>query len=170
MSLGRRDRSTYLLIIFKKWSTSVKILYFIAEPHDYFTQRFSNLHNDAPRPKVTSSAPHTQSPPVDHADEWCLKYLSVFYILSLSEVFDEDANGLISVREVNAFTSAILPGLSVPQALAYWAAGEYFGHCRQVELGAFTSAKVGEWIANITTHELNKSCTAWFMRKQTYCR
>ncbi|KAG1788873.1 uncharacterized protein HD556DRAFT_1311787 [Suillus plorans] len=72
---------------------------------------------------MTSSTPHTQSPPVDHADEWCLKYLSVFYILSLSEVFDEDANGLISVREVNAFTSAILPGLSVPQALAYWAAG-----------------------------------------------
>ncbi|KAG1784885.1 uncharacterized protein HD556DRAFT_1461166 [Suillus plorans] len=28
-----------------------------------------------------------------------------------------------SVREVNAFTSAILLGLSVPQALAYWAAG-----------------------------------------------
>ncbi|KAG1789590.1 uncharacterized protein HD556DRAFT_1446814 [Suillus plorans] len=121
----RRVKDPHLQFIWKemKWSTSVKILYFIAELHDYFTQRFSNLHGDAPRPKLTSSAPHTQSPPVDPADEWCLKYLSVFYISSLSEVFDEDANGLISVREVNAFTSAILPGLSVPQALAYWAAG-----------------------------------------------
>ncbi|KAG1890672.1 uncharacterized protein F5891DRAFT_1070787, partial [Suillus fuscotomentosus] len=101
----KRVKGPHLQFIWKEM-----ILYFIAELHDYFTQRFSNLHNDAPRPK-------------DHADEWCLKYLSVFYILSLSEVFDEDANGLISVREVNAFTSAILPGLIVPQALAYWAAG-----------------------------------------------
>ncbi|KAG1840307.1 hypothetical protein C8R48DRAFT_740643, partial [Suillus tomentosus] len=121
----KRVKDPHLQFIWKemKWSTSVKILYFIAELHDYFTQRFSNLHNDTPRPKVTSSTPHTQSPPVDPTDEWCLKYLSVFYISSLSEVFDEDANGLISVREVNTFTSAILPGLSVPQALAYWAAG-----------------------------------------------
>ncbi|KAG1792242.1 hypothetical protein EV424DRAFT_1609382 [Suillus variegatus] len=120
----KRVKDPHLRFIWKEMACLwAGILYFIAEPHDYFTQRFSNLHNDAPRPKVTSSAPHTQSPPVDHADEWCLKYLSVFYILSLSEVFDEDANGLISVREVNAFTSAILPGLSVPQALAYWAAG-----------------------------------------------
>ncbi|KAG1762414.1 hypothetical protein EDD22DRAFT_847097 [Suillus occidentalis] len=47
-------------------------------------------------------------PPVDPADKWCLKYLTVFYLPSLSESFDNDANGL---------------GWTLIQALAYWAAG-----------------------------------------------
>ncbi|KAG1807304.1 uncharacterized protein BJ212DRAFT_757953 [Suillus subaureus] len=62
-------------------------------------------------------------PAVDPADKWCLKYLSVFYVPRLSEGFDGDANGLVSVREVNAFTSAIPLGWTLPKALAYWAAG-----------------------------------------------
>ncbi|KAG1897694.1 uncharacterized protein F5891DRAFT_514315 [Suillus fuscotomentosus] len=120
-----RVKDPHLQFIWKemKWSTSVKTLYFIAELHDYFTHRFSQLHREAPRPQVTSSVHRAESPPIDTADEWCLKYLSVFYTSSLSEIFDDDANGLVSVREVNAFTSAILPGLSLLQALAYWAAG-----------------------------------------------
>ncbi|KAG1786678.1 uncharacterized protein HD556DRAFT_1017289 [Suillus plorans] len=62
-------------------------------------------------------------PTVDPADEWCLKYLTVFYLPSLSESFDDDANGLVSIREVNAFTSMIPKGWSLLQALAYRAAG-----------------------------------------------
>jgi hypothetical protein len=63
-------------------------------------------------------------PTIELADKWCLKYLSVFYVPSLSEGFDGDANGLVSVREVNAFTSAIPLGWTLPKALAYWAAGK----------------------------------------------
>ncbi|KAG2055018.1 hypothetical protein BDR06DRAFT_353939 [Suillus hirtellus] len=66
---------------------------------------------------------HQELPTVDPADKWCLKYLSVFYVPSLSEGFDGDANGLVSIREVNAFTSAMPSGWTLPQALAYWAAG-----------------------------------------------
>ncbi|KIK36263.1 hypothetical protein CY34DRAFT_16505 [Suillus luteus UH-Slu-Lm8-n1] len=62
-------------------------------------------------------------PNVDPADKWCLKYLSVFYVPSLSEGFDGDANGLVSIREVNNFTSAMPLGWTLPKALAYWAAG-----------------------------------------------
>ncbi|KAG2340096.1 hypothetical protein BDR05DRAFT_562246 [Suillus weaverae] len=62
-------------------------------------------------------------PTIDPADKWCLKYLTVFYVPSLSESFDNDANGLVSIREVNAFTSVIPQGWSLLQALAYWAAG-----------------------------------------------
>jgi hypothetical protein len=174
-----------VLIITKKWTTSVKTLYFMAELHDYYTNRFSRLHHDVARPQVTSGtsslvvrvpsptptttsdsegeelstvdrAYHTEPPPIDPADKWCLKYLTVFYIPSLSESFDSDANGLVSVWEINAFTSAMPSGWSLPQALAYGAAGEDQSH-RQVDLAVFTSAKVGEWIANITTRELNRS-------------
>jgi hypothetical protein len=65
-------------------------------------------------------------PPVDPAHKWCLKYLTVFYVPSLSESFDNDANGLVSIREVNTFTSAIPQGWTLIQALAYWAAGEVY--------------------------------------------
>jgi hypothetical protein len=151
MSLCVHEQS--ILIVTKKWTTSVKTLYFMAELHDYYTNRFSRLDHDAPRPQATSGtsslvarvpsptptatsdsegealstvdpADHTEPPPIDPADKWCLKYLTVFYIPSLSESFDGDANGLVSVREINAFTSAIPSGWSLPQALAYWAAGE----------------------------------------------
>jgi hypothetical protein len=72
--------------------------------------------------KAVDSAYHGL-PTIDPADKWCLKYLSVFYVPSLSEGFDGDANGLVSVREVNTFTSAIPLGWTLPKALAYWAAG-----------------------------------------------
>ncbi|KAG2036663.1 hypothetical protein BDR03DRAFT_921102 [Suillus americanus] len=77
-------------------------------------------------------------PIVDPADKWCLKYLSVFYVPSLSEGFDGDANGLVSIREVNTFTAAIPLGWTLPKALAYWAAGwrvdsqHYHGRIEQV--------------------------------------
>ncbi|KAG1736416.1 uncharacterized protein EDB91DRAFT_1292002 [Suillus paluster] len=138
-----------------KWTTSVKALYFIVELYDYYVNRFSHLHYDAPCPQVTSNASslmvqfpsptptvsvtldsegedheipavdpaYHELPAVDPADKWCLKYLSIFYVPSLLESFDGDANGLVSIREVNAFTSAIPSGWSLLQALAYWAAG-----------------------------------------------
>jgi hypothetical protein len=65
-------------------------------------------------------------PAINRADEWCLKYLTVLYVPSLSEGFDGDANSLVSIREVNGFTSAKPSDWSLLQALAYWAAGE---HC-----------------------------------------
>jgi hypothetical protein len=93
-------------------------------------------------------------PTVDPADKWCLKYLSVFYVPSLCEGFDGDANGLVSIREVNNFTSAMPLGWTLPKALAYWAGGK---DCfRQVE-PVLMSVKAGEWIANTIIHELNRS-------------
>lgn len=149
----RRVKDAHLQYIWKemKWKTSVKTLYFTAELHDYFMHRFSHQHHNAPQPQATSdtsesslvvrapspapsdatcdserestTAYRAEPPPIDPADKWCLKYLSVFYIPSLSEGFDSDANGLVSIMEVNAFTSAMPSGWSLPQALAYWAAG-----------------------------------------------
>ncbi|KAG1738408.1 uncharacterized protein EDB91DRAFT_1138627 [Suillus paluster] len=128
-----------------KWSTSVKTLYFIAELYDYYVDRFARIRHDAPPAqaisggsslvlRVPSPTPTVsvtsdsegedhELPIVNLADKWCLKYLTAFYVPSLSEGFDGDANGLVSIREVNAFTSTIPSGWSLPQALAYWAAG-----------------------------------------------
>ncbi|KAG1885952.1 hypothetical protein F4604DRAFT_1723791 [Suillus subluteus] len=128
-----------------KWPTSVKTLYFIAELHDYYANHFSRLRRGAVFPHATSCDPslvvqiapssptgsvmpnsegeHHKHPTINPADKWCLKYLTVFYLPSLSESFDVDANGLVSIREVNDFTSMIPQGWSLLQALAYWAAG-----------------------------------------------
>ncbi|KAG1753123.1 hypothetical protein EDD22DRAFT_230875 [Suillus occidentalis] len=145
----RRVKDPHLRYIWKelKWTTSVKTLYFIAELHDYYMNRFSRLRHDAPPPEAASDAPtlalrvpsatppisvmsdsdgedrellavdpaYHELPNVDPADKWCLKYLSVFYVPSLSEGFDGDANGLVSIREA------------------------------------------GDWIANTIIHELNRS-------------
>ncbi|KAG1736414.1 uncharacterized protein EDB91DRAFT_1250037 [Suillus paluster] len=153
----RRVKDPHLRYIWKemKWTTSVKTLYFIAELHDYYVNRFSRLRHDAPPAQETSEASslilrvpsptptvsvasdsegedrdlqavdsaYRELPTVDLADKWCLKYLSVFYVPSLSEGFDGDANGLVSIREVNSFTSTTPSGWSLPQTLAYWAAG-----------------------------------------------
>ncbi|KAG2142763.1 uncharacterized protein EDB93DRAFT_603411 [Suillus bovinus] len=153
----RRVKDPNLRYIWKemKWTTSVKTLYFIAELHDYYVNRFSRLrHNTSPPEAVSDASPlvlrvpsptptvsvmsdsegedrdlpvvdpsYQELPTIDPADKWCLKYLSVFYVPSLSEGFDGDANGLVSIREVNAFTSAMPFGWTLPQALAYWAAG-----------------------------------------------
>lgn len=184
----RRVKDPHLRYIWKemKWTTSVKTLYFIAELHDYYMNRFSRLHHDAPPPEAASDASslvlripsptptvsvmsdsegedhelptvgpaYHELPTVDPADKWCLKYLSVFYVPSLSEGFDGDANGLVSVREVNNFTSAMPLGWTLPQALAYWAAGKNC-YC-QVE-SVLMSVEAGEWIANSIIHGLNKS-------------
>ncbi|KAG2142766.1 uncharacterized protein EDB93DRAFT_1088797 [Suillus bovinus] len=129
-----RVKDLHLQYIWKemKWTTSVKTLYFIAELHDYYMQGFSYLYQDAtalsdPEKEALSKDDDKyviKPPPIDPADEWCLRYLSVFYIPSLSDGFDDDANGLVSIREVNAFTSAIPSGWSLAQGLAYCAAGE----------------------------------------------
>ncbi|KAG1762169.1 hypothetical protein EDD22DRAFT_823696 [Suillus occidentalis] len=153
----RRVKDPHLRYIWKemKWTTSVKTLYFIAELHDYYMNRFTHLRRDAPPPEAVSDASslvlrvpsptptvsvmsdsegedrelpavdpaYHELPTVNPADRWCLKYLSVFYVPSLSEGFDGDANGLVSVREVNTFTSAMPLGWTLPKALAYWAAG-----------------------------------------------
>ena len=113
--------------------------------------RFSNLHRDASRTHVTS-APHLvvplspdyasdsdsevgdKLPEIDPGDEWCLKYLAVLYAPSLSEAFDSDANRLVSIREVNAFTATIPSDWSLLQALAYWAAGENRRHDESIVL------------------------------------
>ncbi|KAG1736403.1 uncharacterized protein EDB91DRAFT_1142299 [Suillus paluster] len=148
----RRVKDPHLRYI---WKEMFKTLYFIAELHDYYVNRFSRLRHDAPPAQETSEASslilrvpsptptvsvasdsegedrdlqavdsaYRELPTVDLADKWCLKYLSVFYVPSLSEGFDGDANGLVSIREVNSFTSTTPSGWSLPQTLAYWAAG-----------------------------------------------
>jgi hypothetical protein len=72
-------------------------------------------------------------------DEWALEYITLSRVQPLLEAFDDDASTLVSVSEVNAFSSArpknwryVLSihepciadsSSSLPKWMAYWAAG-----------------------------------------------
>ncbi|KAG1743666.1 uncharacterized protein EDB91DRAFT_1274269 [Suillus paluster] len=129
-----------------KWTTNVKVLYFIAELYDYYVNRFSHRRHDALRPQVTSDASslmvqfpsptptvsvtsdsegedheipavdpaYHELPAVDPADKWCLKYLSIFYVPSLSEGFNGNANSLAGVCRKHLRT-----GLQILDSMIY---------------------------------------------------
>ncbi|KAB5594800.1 hypothetical protein CTheo_1779 [Ceratobasidium theobromae] len=68
-----------------------------------------------------------------HPDAWTLNYLSrVIFYPAIADAIDEDSSGYVSVNELNNFFDgrARPPGWSVPQWLAYWAAGWYQDNLR----------------------------------------
>ncbi|KAJ7771114.1 hypothetical protein DFH07DRAFT_241844 [Mycena maculata] len=91
------------------WKHSIKSRYFIMTLRDLYTER-----GDSP----DSSAPQT-----DSADDWALTYLSVSRLQSISEAFDDDASGFVTVAEANTFTSSRPLDWSLKKWLAFWAIG-----------------------------------------------
>ena len=127
-----------------KWSLSVQTAYFIPALHDYFSEHIGSAtkKRDASNGSVSvhSSPGHTlqtaegeeEFTTLPNEDKWCLEYLSIFYVPALKDAFDDDTNGLVSIREVNHFTqSKSMPeDWSILKRLAYAAAGVHFRDIR----------------------------------------
>ena len=83
---------------------------------------------------------------VASSDRWALPFIGVNYVWNILEAFDDDASGVVMVKEANDFTRSrplnwrlvlgkphpIQPththaNHSLPHWLAYWAIGDY--HC-----------------------------------------
>jgi len=124
-----------------KWSPSVRTGYFIPALHDYFSEHAGSTAKEQDTsnsafschsipPALRTAEDDDEPPPLSNEDEWCLKYLGVFYVPALKEAFDDDMNDLVSVREVNHFTlNEIMPeNWSILKRLAYAAAGMYCRH------------------------------------------
>ncbi|KAJ7507291.1 hypothetical protein B0H11DRAFT_197898 [Mycena galericulata] len=62
---------------------------------------------------------------VDKSDQWALEYINVLRLQPISEAFDDDASGFVTVNEVNEFTSMRPLGWSLPHWIAYWAVGHH---------------------------------------------
>lgn len=92
----------------------------------------SNTNSAPPSPSLTAqTAEDDEGPPaLSSEDEWCLKYLGITFVPALKETFDENANGLVSVREVNEFSqSKSMPdSWNILKRLAYAAMGVCFHH------------------------------------------
>ncbi|KAJ7099683.1 hypothetical protein C8R44DRAFT_716668 [Mycena epipterygia] len=94
------------------WRGSVKARHFVMALRDYFQE-----HKDTDQPDEHAV--------VDKADEWALEYINVVRIQAISEAFDDDASGFITVAEANTFTTMRPLGWSLPHWLAYWAIGHH---------------------------------------------
>ncbi|KZV97915.1 hypothetical protein EXIGLDRAFT_763961 [Exidia glandulosa HHB12029] len=128
------------------FALSVKTTYFIPALCEHIFDQYRNHPGRFPRrllatkPFERSSSPAFSAlsgsltdssfdddhpPPVSLSDEWCLLYLNVFSFPSLKDAFDEDANGLVSARDINSFSrsTGVMRDWTLPQQLAYASAG-----------------------------------------------
>ncbi|KAF8178111.1 hypothetical protein K438DRAFT_1938825 [Mycena galopus ATCC 62051] len=99
------------------WRGSVKARHFVMALRDYFQDHKHKGADGKPDEHALVV--------VDKADEWALQYINVLRLQPISEAFDDDASGFVTVAEANAFTSARPLDWSLPRWIAYWAIGHH---------------------------------------------
>ncbi|KAJ7628581.1 hypothetical protein FB45DRAFT_1079676 [Roridomyces roridus] len=108
VTAGPHDR-----IIDPGWRGSVKARHFVMALRDHFQE---NSHSDDKK---------HQHAHIEKSDQWALEYINVVRLQPISEAFDDDASGFVTVAEVNAFTTHRPLGWSLPHWVAYWAIGHH---------------------------------------------
>ncbi|KIJ42134.1 hypothetical protein M422DRAFT_254828 [Sphaerobolus stellatus SS14] len=108
-----------------KWGGNVKARHFVLALHDYFTEKWGLDVPEQPKEALTFKYPLRAFRPAKkgETDEWALGYLDPANLQTLSEAFDADASGFITIKEVNEFTGSMPEGWSLPHWIAYWAIG-----------------------------------------------
>ena len=71
---------------------------------DHFRERFDLLRQA--KDCATGALPESGRHRLSDEDEWTLKYIDITRVQPISEAFDSDASGFITVQEVNAFTDS----------------------------------------------------------------
>ena len=84
-------------MIMQGWRGSVKARHFVLALRDYYHDRAEERKRKASR---------FEGPHVHDADAWCLEFITVKRLQSISEAFDDDGSGFVTVAEANQFTSA----------------------------------------------------------------
>ncbi|KAJ7846349.1 hypothetical protein B0H14DRAFT_934544 [Mycena olivaceomarginata] len=111
------DPDIHKIWIEMNWRGSVKTRHFVMALRDHFQEKSS---------KGADGGSHQHPATViDKADAWALEYINVIHLQAISEAFDDDASGFVTVAEVNAFTTARPLDWSLPRWIAYWAIGQH---------------------------------------------
>ncbi|KAJ6570836.1 hypothetical protein DFH09DRAFT_1462750 [Mycena vulgaris] len=113
------DPNVHLIWKEMGWRGSVKARHFVMALRDHF-QEEPKLDKD-----TDEQAEDQPIVVVDKADQWALEYINVVRLQQISEAFDDDASGFVTVAEANAFTTMRPLGWSLPHWLAYWGAGHH---------------------------------------------
>ncbi|KAF7319371.1 VPS13 domain-containing protein [Mycena chlorophos] len=110
------------------WRGSVKTRHFVMALRDHFQEDFKHHHNstEAESPKEGEPAEEKEFvPPIPKADEWTLDFINVVRLQPISEAFDDDASGFVTIAEVNAFTTSRPLDWSLARWIAYWSIGHH---------------------------------------------
>ncbi|KAJ6591119.1 hypothetical protein DFH09DRAFT_1138663 [Mycena vulgaris] len=98
------------------WRGSVKARHFVMALRDHFQEEH----------KGADGQPHEHAAMVvDKGDAWTFEYINVVRLQPISEAWDDDASGFVTVAEVNNFTTMRPLGWSLPHWIAYWAVGHH---------------------------------------------
>ncbi|KAI0356357.1 hypothetical protein OH77DRAFT_1503798 [Trametes cingulata] len=100
-----------------RWRGLVKARHLVLALYDHYAQQI-----DIQRYTVTTRRGIVQ-PAFSERDLWTLDFLKLTQLHSLTEVFDMDASGFVTIQEVNDFTTRRPEGWSLPHWLAYWTVG-----------------------------------------------
>ncbi|KAJ7135469.1 hypothetical protein C8R43DRAFT_1021198 [Mycena crocata] len=93
------------------WRGSVKARHFVMALRDYYQEGMEDADAAAASGKKRNP------------DDWALAYLNVSRLQSISEAFDDDASGFITVAEANTFTTSRPLDWSLPHWIAFWSIG-----------------------------------------------
>ncbi|KAJ7246139.1 hypothetical protein B0H12DRAFT_1126953 [Mycena haematopus] len=96
------------------WRGNVKGQNFALALNYYYTDHFQENVNDSVKAGTIAKP---------HPDQWTLRYLGVPYLRQIAEAADDDGAGYISVREANEFAARRPDSWSLPEWLAFCAAG-----------------------------------------------
>ena len=80
----------------QNWRSNVKARLFAMTLQDHYRDEFTLV---------------TLAPGAVSTDEWALKYLSTDGLGSITEAFDDDASGYVTITEVNKLMDLRLPSL-----------------------------------------------------------
>ena len=81
------------------------------------------VSSNYPPPASAATLSETFKTRVDPKDAWTVAYINSQYMHEVIDAIDKDNSGYITQREANAFVSTKPSGLSLPEWIAYWAAG-----------------------------------------------
>ncbi|KAF8486675.1 hypothetical protein JB92DRAFT_3101334 [Gautieria morchelliformis] len=117
------DPDVYRIWKEMNWRGSVKARHFVMTLRDYFHEKWGTDDHGG-NFEGKASATHTSLTGKNRADDsWALAHLNMIKLQPISEAFDDDASGFITVAEVNTFTTSRPLGWSLPHWVAYWAVG-----------------------------------------------
>ncbi|KAF7355741.1 hypothetical protein MSAN_01492000 [Mycena sanguinolenta] len=100
------------------WRGSVKSRYFVMALRDHYQEG-----GEEAAVKADSR---------NREDDWALLYLTVSRLQPISEAFDDDASGFVTVNEANTFTAARPLDWSLKKWLSFWAIGWHQSMARYV--------------------------------------
>ncbi|GJE85128.1 VPS13 domain-containing protein [Phanerochaete sordida] len=129
------DKDLYFVWKESGWKGTTKARSLVLGLREYYAERHkaNSLREQQALKQIASSEPDSttlqdvaqaaNSGVLPGEDEWALEYITISRIQPLLEAFDDDASSLVSVSEVNAFSSARPKDWSLAKWMAYWAAG-----------------------------------------------